>query len=41
MGMYIVLSEERTQNAKILREQVAGLRKAGILTPANRTDAEK
>ena len=41
MGMYVELSEESDQNMRILSEQVANLRKKGILAAGNRTDAAR
>ena len=40
MGMYVELSEESDQNMRILSEQVANLRKKGILAAGNRTDVK-
>lgn len=38
MGMWVRLDEEKQKNAVILRDQVANLRRTGILPAANRTD---
>lgn len=40
MGMWVKLNEENRRNLEILRQQVANLRRAGVLPAGNRTDVD-
>ena len=40
MGMWVKLDEENRRNLQILRQQVANLRRAGVLPAGNRTDVD-